>query len=49
MTIRFKLVKTVDGGTVLIKASNTPPVAIKAEIDAIASKRNVTLYKGQSK
>lgn len=49
MTMRFKLVKTVDGGTVLIKASNMPPKAIKAEIDAIASKRSVTLYKGTTK
>jgi hypothetical protein len=49
MAMRFKLVKTVDGGTVLIKASNTPPAAIKAEIDAIASKRGVTLYKKESK
>lgn len=47
MTPRFKLVKTVDGGTVLVKADNVPPVSIRAIIDAIATKRNVTLYKGK--
>ena len=43
--MRFKLIKTVNGGTVLVKATQTPPETIRADIDAIAATRNVTLYK----
>ena len=46
--LRFKLVPTVDGGTVLKMVDNlenNPPKTIKAVIDTITEKRNVTLYR----